>query len=81
MNLAPPSGADLEGMGSALLEAAAAAAAGEVPIGAVVMADGQLLARAHLRVALLCRLLFLLAVPAQPLSRQSSSAAMAGSTA
>ena len=47
MSLAPPSGADLEGMAAALLEANAAAAAGEVPIGAVVTANGRVLASAH----------------------------------
>lgn len=47
MSQAPPSGADREGMAAAMLEAAAAGAAGEVPIGAVVIVDGHVLARAH----------------------------------
>ncbi len=47
MSLAPPSGADQEGMASALREAATAAAAGEVPIGAVIVDHGKVIARAH----------------------------------
>jgi tRNA(adenine34) deaminase len=38
--------ADLEGMGLALAEAEVAAAAGEVPVGAVVMRGGEMLGRA-----------------------------------
>ncbi len=38
--------ADLEGMGLALAEADVAAAAGEVPVGAVVMRGGEILGRA-----------------------------------
>ena len=47
MTLAPPSGADVEGMAVALELARAAGAAGEVPIGAVVVMSGQVIARAH----------------------------------
>ena len=36
-------------MGEALLEAAAAAAAGELPVGAVLVCDGEIVARAHNR--------------------------------
>ena len=36
-------------MREALAEARAAAAVGEVPIGAVVVRDGEIVARAHLR--------------------------------
>jgi tRNA(adenine34) deaminase len=44
VRLAP---ADLEGMRSALASAAEAQAAGEVPVGAVIVQDGRSLARAH----------------------------------
>jgi tRNA(adenine34) deaminase len=42
----PTATQDLDLMGVALAEAAAAAAAGDVPIGAVIARDGELLARA-----------------------------------
>jgi tRNA(adenine34) deaminase len=45
--LAPATGADVAGMTAALEQALIAEAAGEVPIGAVVIADGRVLARAH----------------------------------
>ena len=44
---APTSQADLEGMRVALAEARAAAALDEVPIGAAVLRDGAVVARAH----------------------------------
>jgi tRNA(adenine34) deaminase len=44
---APATGADVAGMTAALEQALIAEAAGEVPIGAVVIADGRVLARAH----------------------------------
>ncbi len=44
---APTSQADLEGMAVALAEARAAAALDEVPIGAAVLRDGAVVARAH----------------------------------
>ena len=47
MSTAPPSGADLRGMALALAEARRAAAAGEVPIGAVVLHGEHVLAAAH----------------------------------
>ena len=47
MTLAPPSGADVVGMAAALELARAAGAAGEVPIGAVVVMSGRVIARAH----------------------------------
>lgn len=43
----PVAPADVAGMALALGEAAAAAAAGEVPVGAAVMRGGELLAAAH----------------------------------
>ena len=43
----PPSPADLEGMAAALAEAELAAASDEVPVGAAVMRDGRVIARAH----------------------------------
>ena len=44
----PPVGpADHEGIGLALVEAARAAALGEVPVGAVILRDGAVLAAAH----------------------------------
>lgn len=47
MITAPPSGADLHGMSLALAQAHAAAEAGEVPVGAVLVAGGQVIASAH----------------------------------
>lgn len=47
MTPAPPSGADLEGIAAALEQAAAAGAIGEVPIGAVVLLHGRVIATAH----------------------------------
>jgi tRNA(adenine34) deaminase len=47
VTLAPPSGADLQGMAAALELAAAGGAAGEIPIGAVVVVAGRVIARAH----------------------------------
>lgn len=44
---APVADADLAGMGWALAEATAAAAAGEVPVGAVVVRGGEILGRGH----------------------------------
>ena len=41
--------ADVDGMRAALAEAGAAAAAGEVPVGAVVIVDGEIVAAAHNR--------------------------------
>lgn len=46
---APVAPADRAGMALALAEARAAAAAGEVPVGAVVMRGGDVLGRAHNR--------------------------------
>ena len=43
----PPSTADLAGMDVALAEARAAAAADEVPVGAAILRDGVVVARAH----------------------------------
>lgn len=43
----PPRAADLAAMGLALDQAAAAAAAGEIPVGAVVLQGGAVLAAAH----------------------------------
>lgn len=43
---APVTAADLEGMGWALAEARAAAATGEVPVGAVVVRGGEILGQA-----------------------------------
>lgn len=43
----PPSEADLAGMRAALAEAHEAARLGEVPVGAVIVADGVTIARAH----------------------------------
>lgn len=40
-------GTDIRFMREALLEAAAAQAAGEVPVGAIVVLDGQILGRGH----------------------------------
>lgn len=42
-----PAPADLEGMRSALASAAEAQAAGEVPVGAVIVQDGRRVAQAH----------------------------------
>lgn len=47
MGEAPPSAADVAGMQIALAQAAVAAAEGEVPVGAVVMQGGRVLAAAH----------------------------------
>ncbi|MDX2192719.1 MAG: nucleoside deaminase [Gemmatimonadales bacterium] len=47
MRRPPPSAADRAGMVLALAEARAAAAADAVPVGAVVMRGGEVLARAH----------------------------------
>ncbi len=49
MGLTPPSLEDEAGMRAALAEAAVAHAANEVPVGAVVMQGGAILARAHNR--------------------------------
>jgi len=43
----PPSQADRHGMGLALVEAARGAALDEVPVGAVVLRDGEVLGAAH----------------------------------
>ncbi len=43
----PVSGLDHDGIGLALIEASRAAALGEVPVGAVVVRDGEVLAAAH----------------------------------
>ncbi len=43
----PPSGEDLDGIGLALVEAARAAGLGEVPVGAVVIRDGEVIAAGH----------------------------------
>lgn len=47
MSQAPPSGADREGMTAAIAQATTAASLGEVPIGAVVVIDNEIIARAH----------------------------------
>ena len=47
MTSSPPSAADLEAMRAALALARMAGAEGEVPVGAVVMQGGRVLARAH----------------------------------
>jgi tRNA(adenine34) deaminase len=47
--MAPVSEADLKGMEAALAQARAAASCGEVPIGAVVMRGGEVIACAHNR--------------------------------
>ena len=47
MSQAPPSGADREGMAAAIAQATTAAALGEVPVGAVVVIDNEIIAQAH----------------------------------
>lgn len=49
MSRTPLAPADESGMRAALAEARAAATAGEVPVGAVIVRDGTVLARAHNR--------------------------------